>query len=94
MRERLKGLRINTGDSHYQSTNLETVITRSLFDQLSTTEANAVALLLGFEQSSPGFRNNLREMPAIEKEESLTIGDVTRAYLAFLTENLSKSALG
>ena len=63
-------------------------MTRNLFDQLSQPGIEAAAGLLGFDKSSAGFRNYLRELPAFDGD--FTIGDVVRAYLAHLTTKFAK----
>jgi hypothetical protein len=57
----------------------------TLFNQLSETEREAVALLCGF-QDCAGFRNTLYDMPEVEGN----LGKVAEAVLKFRMKNLKR----
>lgn len=61
----------------------------SLYDQLAVTELKSVAILIGFDSLSSGFRNNLREIEALPKP--FTIGDAARAYVAHVANQLNRN---
>jgi hypothetical protein len=56
----------------------------SLFNQLSDTEREGLAIMLGFKESA-GFRTALRDIPAFEEEEFW----MGRAAIAFLENRLA-----
>lgn len=57
----------------------------SLFNQLSETERECVAMLCGF-QDCAGFRNTLHDMPEVEGN----LGKVAEAVLKFRIKNLKR----
>ena len=52
---------------------------KTLFDQLTATELDSIALLVGFPRSGPGLKNVLREIEALPLDFKL--GDAVVAFL-------------
>ena len=60
----------------------------SLYNQLSELEQSAVCSLLGFIEPTPGFRNNLRKIPALK--DGFTLGQAAMAYLLYVASQINK----
>ncbi len=58
----------------------------NLFDQLTSVERKVIATLLGFSEESPGFRNNLRDMPVIPP--NTTYGKIAEMYCIHIIKRL------
>ena len=61
---------------------------KTLFGQLSDVERSAVATLIGFDRESAGYRNNLREIPALPV--GFRLRDAVVAYAQFIESQFLK----